>query len=37
MAFSIAMYSNNFVGEPKNRLPSRFCTCGETTTSDIAR
>src|SRR5215831_14663888 len=37
MPLPIAMYSNSFVGEPKNGVPSGFGTCGETRTSHAAR
>ena len=30
------MYSKSFVGEPTNRVPSAFRTCGETQTSQLA-
>src|SRR5262245_35169769 len=35
--FAIAMYSNSFVGEPKNSLPSLGETCGETNRSQESK
>ena len=37
MAFPIAMYSNSFVGDPKNGEPSAFGTCGDARISHAAR
>src|SRR3989304_1552961 len=37
MGRPMPMYSNNFVGEPKNSVPSTFCTWGGTSTAPEGR